>query len=161
MLGGQLGKGPEQPPPPYWIFKGAWASPPAYTGRVAVQHSGKNGKCSIICTVLCCCTMCEHSPWQQLFPFSALCHADVMLCLCTLCGWGVRPRPTPFCVKSAGEPSWGPFTPAIPARTSQISHDCVLGVNANQPHYSRQVHTERVLLRIFAGRVDSNRTAHF
>ena len=29
----------------------------------ALQHSTKNGKFSIICTVLCCCTMCEHPPW--------------------------------------------------------------------------------------------------
>ena len=27
----------------------------------------------------CCCTMCEHSPWQQLFPFFALHHTDVTL----------------------------------------------------------------------------------
>ena len=47
------------------------ASDPAHTGRVAAQHSAKNGTFSIICTVLCCCTMREHPPWQQLFPFVA------------------------------------------------------------------------------------------
>ncbi len=40
----------------------------------------KNGNFSIICTVLHCCTMCEHPPWQQLFPFVELCHVDVTLC---------------------------------------------------------------------------------
>ena len=37
--------------------------PPAHTARVAAQHSTKNGKFFIICTVLCCCTMCGHPPW--------------------------------------------------------------------------------------------------
>ncbi len=27
----------------------------------------------------CCCTVCEHTPWQQLFPFVVLRHADVTL----------------------------------------------------------------------------------
>lgn len=40
---------------------------------IAVQHSVKNGQFSIICTVH------EYPPWQQLFPFVALCHADVTL----------------------------------------------------------------------------------
>ncbi len=60
--------------------------PLAHTERAAVQRSAKNGKLSIVCTVLhsaaqrcCCCIMCEHPPWQQLFPFVALRHADVML----------------------------------------------------------------------------------
>ncbi len=34
----------------------------AHTRRVAAQHSTKSGKFSIICTVLCCCTRCEHPP---------------------------------------------------------------------------------------------------
>ncbi len=34
--------------------------------------------------------MCEHPPWQQWFPFFALRHADVMLCLRALCGPGVK-----------------------------------------------------------------------
>ena len=55
-----------------------------HTERVAAQHSTKNGKFSIINTVLCCCIMCEHPPWQQLIPFFALHHADVTLCLTSL-----------------------------------------------------------------------------
>ncbi len=33
------------------------------------------------CAAQCCycCSVCEHPPWQQLFPFFALCHADVTL----------------------------------------------------------------------------------
>ena len=62
---------------------------PAHTGRVAAQHSVKNGKFSIICTVLCCCTRCEHPPWQPLFPFSVLRHTNVTLRLRALCGRGI------------------------------------------------------------------------
>ncbi len=60
----------------------------------ALQRSTgwKIGKFCIICTVLCCCTMCEHSSWQQLFPFFTLYHADIMLCFRALCGWGFRPH---------------------------------------------------------------------
>ena len=54
--------------------------------------SAKDGKFSIICTVLHCCIMYEHPPWQQLFPFFALHHAVVTLCLRALCGRGVMCR---------------------------------------------------------------------
>ncbi len=36
------------------------------------------------------CTVCEHHPWQQLFPFFALHHAGVTLRLRALCGRGVN-----------------------------------------------------------------------
>ncbi len=71
------------------LLRAEVASTPAYTGCVAAQHSVKNGEFSIICTVLLCYTMCEHSPWQQLFLFFKLPHADITLRLRTLCGGGL------------------------------------------------------------------------
>ncbi len=52
--------------------------PLVHTECVAVQRSTKNGKFSIIC--FCFCLLCEHTPWQQLFPFFVLHHTDVTLC---------------------------------------------------------------------------------
>ncbi len=51
----------------------------------ALQHSTmrkmENSPLFALCCC-CCCTRCEHPPWQQLFPFFALHHAGVTLCLC-------------------------------------------------------------------------------
>ncbi len=41
---------------------------------------------ALCCSVLLLLHMCEHPPWQQLFPFVALHHADVTLRL-TRCVW--------------------------------------------------------------------------
>ncbi len=51
----------------------------------AAQHSTKNGKFSIICTVVDSDALCVNTPpWQQLVPFLALHHTDKMwrLALC-------------------------------------------------------------------------------
>ncbi len=69
----------------------------------------------------CCCfsLLCGHPPWQQLFAFVALRHADVTLCSRPLCGRGV----SSFCPwRAAISPPIQPRIPLLPAHTHTHTH---------------------------------------